>query len=191
MFTNTRNFSVKTLTATMLVGSAAVLSACSFNTGTVAGAESIGFREARFAEISAMRDYRKCRDDALKMDEQARKQGSAAKYLASARLLEKCEAEIGPENKAVAEDERIRAYALSVQNHFKGGDIGKARENLKTFRKAFPDKDLHYSNGASFIDTMEVILGIKSRDDVGAFNVVNMSPALQGELRRLYYWKNH
>ena len=57
--------------------------------------EGIGYRESRFAEISAMSSYRKCRHQALDLDKQARKERTPSRYLASARLIDKCESELG------------------------------------------------------------------------------------------------
>ena len=37
--------------------------------------EGINFREARYSEIEAMRDFRACRDEALQLDSQARASG--------------------------------------------------------------------------------------------------------------------
>src|SRR5688572_9636735 len=99
--------------------------------------EGIGFREARFAEMTAIREWQTCRDEALDLDRQAREEGSTARYLASARLLEKCESDVGPGAKVTA-DERMRAYALGAQNYLKGGDVPKARETLEKMRAAFP-----------------------------------------------------
>ena len=106
----------------MILLTGLLLSACNLHTAQKAE-EAIGYREARFEQISAMRDYRKCRDDAIELDTQARKEGSVARYLASARLLEKCEQQLGPNVAQIAQDERLRAYAISIQNYFKGGNI--------------------------------------------------------------------
>ena len=129
-----------------LLATVGSVSACNMYTADTAR-EGIGYREARFAEISAMRNYRSCRDEAMEIDGQAKSQASPARYLASARLLEKCETELGPEASKVAEEERLRAIALSVQNYFKGGDIAKARRSLQRMKKAFPGHDLHLADG--------------------------------------------
>ena len=138
-----------------------------------------------------MREYRKCRDDALELDTKARKESSTARYLASARLLEKCESELGAEAASAGEEERLRAYALSVQNYFKGGDISQARKNLEKLQKAFPEKDLYWPDGSSFIETMEVILGLKDNPSIGAYSVANVNYDLKAELRRIHYWKKN
>lgn len=166
------------------------LSACNLYTAQTTE-EAIGYREARFAQISAMRDYRRCRDDATNLDAQARKQGSAARYLASARLLEKCEQQLGPNVDNIAKDERLRSYALSIQNYLKGGDIAKARKNLQAFKKAFPDDDLSLADGSSFIDTMEVLLSMHDRPAIGQFSTFNVNQEVKAELRRVHYWKKN
>ena len=165
------------------------LSACT-TTGTNPS-EGIGFREARFEEISAMQQYRQCRDDAVALDEQARSTGNSGRYLASARLIEKCEAELGPEAKGLASEERMRAYALGVQNYLKGGDVAKASETFGKFKQAFPGKDLYYADGSSFSETMAALLGLKEKADYGRFAMLNVNEALKGEMRRVEYWKRN
>ena len=174
-----------------LIAALFALPACTMNMGTNGGVEGIGFREARHAEITAMREWRSCRDDALQLDTQARQESSVARYLASARLLDKCEAELGPEAKSLAPEERMRAYALSIQNHLKGGDVGAARQHLETFKTAFAGHDLYLKDGSSFIETMEILLGLKTRSAVGEVSVANVSGDVKAEMRRNHYWQRH
>ena len=171
-----------------IVLSSAVLSAC---VTTQTFDEGIGYREARFQEVSAMREFRQCRDDALELDRQARMSGDAAKYLASARLLEKCEASIGPGAGSLAKEERMRAYALSIQNHLKGGDVTAARVNLGKFKVAYVDMDLYYADGSSFIDTVEILVGAKKPGATGRFSNANVNRELKAELRRIKHWQKH
>ena len=166
------------------------ISACSMNFEPNV-MEGIGFREARFQEISAMREYRQCRDDGVALDTKARSSGSAGQYLASAKLLEKCETELGQEAANLAEDERMRAYALGIQNFIKGGDMEMASRNMKRFKKAFAGKDLYFTGGASFIDTMESIMGQKRPGELGDFAALNVNGELKSEMRRLRYWKRN
>ena len=114
-----------------------MLAACSADYGAPP-LEGIGYRQARFEQISAMREYRKCRDEGLELDRKARESGSRGTYLASARVLVKCESSLGPDNAGIALDERMRAYALSIQNFFKGGDVEKARDNFDKFKTQSP-----------------------------------------------------
>lgn len=166
------------------------LSAC-VTQGLQTPVEGIGFREARFEEISAMRSYRGCREAALKLDTQARKSGETGRYIASARMLENCEADLGAEAAEVARDERMQAYALSIQNYLKGGDMEKAATNFERFRKAFPGKDLYYTDGSSFIETMEVLLNRKQASDFTQFSNLNVRVELKDEMRRVRYWKRN
>ena len=84
------------LPATLLVGMGLLVTACNVHTGQSAS-EGIGFR-TRFAQISAMRSYRQCRDDVVKLDtRKLGEDGSNSRYLASAKLFEKCEQQVGPD----------------------------------------------------------------------------------------------
>ncbi len=169
---------------------ALALAAC--NTGFPSQPDGgIGFREDRHAEITAMREYRDCRDEALALDAKARQAGSPARYLASARMIEGCEAALGPESARLALEERMRAYALSIQNYFKGGDVATARKNLGKFKIAFAGNDLYYADGASFSDTMSLVLGEADDAALGEFSVANVSPELKAELRRVRYWQRN
>lgn len=150
----------------------------------------IGFREARFEAVTAIRDYRACQEEGLALDKQAFASGSAATYLTSARVLEKCEAKLGPAVAGVGKDERMRVYALSIQNYFKGGDVDAARKNFDSFRAAFPDNDLYYADGTSFVSTMDALIGRREPWSFGEFATLNVSDDLRSEIRRIHYWKS-
>ncbi len=169
-----------------------VPSACTMNLGPKPPAQAgIGFREARFAEISAMREYRQCRDEALILDQQARIAGSAARYLASARLLETCETQLGPEAANIAIEERMRAYGLSVQNTLKAGDVARAQAKLERFTTAFAGYDLYYPDGSSFVETLEILVGQRDAAELGRFSMLNVGDTLKSELRRARYWNQN
>ncbi len=166
----------------------AVLAACS--TGNpLTPREGIGFREDRYREVARAQEFEACRNEALELDAQARGRGSRGAYLTSARVLEKCEAGLG-ETKGVPVEERMRVYALSIQNYFKGGDIESARRNLDTFKNAFPGHDLYFGDGASFLATMEALLGRTEPWTFGEFAALNVNDDVKREMRRLHYWKN-
>ncbi len=171
----------------LLVGVA--LSACvtqppSFGSG-------IDFRESRYNEISAMREYRECRDHALELDREAQAKHDPAKYLASARMIERCEAKLGPDVAGIAVDERMRSYALTIQNHLKGGDIEQARANLDKFTSNFDGRDLYFADGSSFVQTMEVLLGKRGAGSIGRYSDANVNNELKAELRRVRYWERN
>lgn len=172
-----------------LICASVTLSACV--TQPPSFSEGIDFREARYNEISAMREYRQCRDHALELDREARTNHDPAKYLASARMIEKCESALGPDVAGVAEDERMRAYALTVQNHLKGGDVEQARANLDKFSTTFDGRDLYFADGSSFTQTMEVLLGKAGAGDIGRYSAANVNSDLKAELRRVRYWERN
>lgn len=153
--------------------------------------EGIAYREARFAEIAALRRYRECRDEALMLDRQAREAGNPARYLASARLLQRCESDLGAGAAGLAAEERMRAYALAVQNHLKGGDVAAARDGLQRLRAAFPGEDLYYADGSSFTETMDLLLGLGGPGATGALSLANVGADVKAELRRAAYWRQH
>jgi len=175
-----------------LLGAALVsVSACNTLYGNQEQAEGIGYRTARYADISAMREYRECATQALQLDEQARLSKSAAKYIASANLISKCETEVGPEAADIAPEERMRLYGLSIQNYLKGGDIVQARGNLERFEEAFPNQDLYFSDGTSFIETMSALLGREESTSFGKYSMLNVNNELKSEMRRVNYWKTN
>jgi hypothetical protein len=162
------------LTAYILtVGGAVAVAACTHPGGS---GEGIGFRDARFSEMSAIRDWRTCRDEAIGLDHQAHDEASPARYPGGAK---------------VSPDERMRAYALGVQNYLKGGDVPQARETLERLKTAFPGTDFYYANGASFIDTMEFLTGVRDRATVGVLGISNVDEGFKSELRRAQYWKRN
>lgn len=159
----------------------ASLSACV--TQPPAPAEGIGYRAARFAEVEAMRAYRTCRDEGLALDRQARAAGDAGRYLAVARILEGCEADLGPAAIGLNAEERMRAYAVAVLARLKGGDVAGARAALDRFAGAFDGRDLFFDDGASFIDSVTAVL-----DGGTARATANLPRPLADELARVARW---
>tara|TARA_B100000686_G_scaffold354142_1_gene462876 strand:+ start:1482 stop:2057 length:576 start_codon:yes stop_codon:yes gene_type:complete len=172
---------------TVLMLLAITVSACTVHQAP--STSGIGFREQRFADLAAMREFRDCRDEGMKLDRHAAASGSPGTYLTSARVLEQCEKEIGPDQVNVGTEERMQAYALAIQNYFKGRDISSAKDRLKKFKTKFPGHDFYYPDGSSFILTMETLMGMKDRISYGQFSALNVNKALKSEMRRMHYWK--
>lgn len=164
------------------------LSACA--TDVSGPLEGIGYRQARFEQITMMREYRACRDQGVELDRKARSSGASGTYLASAQVLEKCETGLGPESAGIARNERMRTYALSIQNYFKGGDVERSRDNFGKFKNQFTGYDFYYPDGTSFVTTMEALLGQRDRWTFGEFSALNINDGLKSEMRRVLYWKN-
>ncbi|MDX1483430.1 MAG: hypothetical protein R3229_03015 [Alphaproteobacteria bacterium] len=185
-----RNATERAARAACALALTLTLSACFLGTDNDA-AEGIGFRQARFEEMKTIREYRACRAEGMELDKKALASGSAGTYLASAQVLEKCETGLGPgTTDSITREERMRAYALSVQNYLKGGDVTRARENFDRFRTAFPDHDLYYADGTSFISTMEALLGRQEPWTFGEFANLNVKDSVKSEMRRMHYWKD-
>lgn len=153
--------------------------------------EGIGYRDARFEEIAAMREYRSCVDQGVQQTEQADVSGQVAGYLAAAKLLESCEANLGPEAQQVAEEERMQAYAVSIINYIKGGDLAQARSNLENFEAAFPEHDLTLANGNSFIDTVTLLTAGVASSDAQEVAFLNVGRDVRGEMSRVRFWKRN
>jgi hypothetical protein len=175
--------------AATLGASLLALTACNLNQ-TANPLPDTGFREARFAEMQKLQSFRTCRDQALNLDSQARARGSSAAFLTSANVLQKCNADLGTASKSVPENERMRLHALSVINFFKGGDVEMARRQFDGFKAAWPDHDLYFSGGTSFVATAEALLGRTEPQTFGQFLALNVTDEVKSEMRRINHWKN-
>ena len=185
----TKSLKSATRRTAILAVAAVGLAACNITTGDLYPA--IGSRVANFENITAVREYRQCTNDAMVVDQSARQENAPARYTKSAQLIAKCEAGLGERASLVPVEERMRNYALDVQNHFKGGDVVQARANLEKFKATFADKDLYYADGSSFVDTMEILLGLRDYTALGEFSVANVNSVVKAELRRVRYWKTN
>jgi len=183
------SLSPKSVASKMLLfaGAVTVLTACQTMTQESNNA-GIEYRQARFEEVAAMRDYRDCVGEAMALDQQARTNKSAGQYIASAKLIQTCEANLGPNVAGIATEERMRSYGLSIQNYLKGGDIAMAQKSLDNFTTAFAGKDLYYADGSSFTETMSALLNREEATSFGRFSLLNVSKDLKQEMRRKTYW---
>ena len=92
----------------------------------------------------------------------------------------------------VSEEQRMKAYALSVQNYLIGGDVA-GQTNLKKFKQAFGGKDLIYADGTSFLDTYDALFSYTNTDKKSLLNLasLNAKPSVKDEIRRIWYWENN
>ncbi len=123
------------------------------------------------------------------MDKQARHSGNAGQYHQSAVLLERCESKLGAGVVEIGTDERMRAYALGIQNYLKAGDVEKASQGFQRFNQQFPEQDLYFTDGSSYKETMRALLGQVTTNEYGRYSLLNASAALKGEMRRINHWK--
>jgi hypothetical protein len=167
---------------------AITLSACVMNAGANPSA-GIDFRQARYAEVTRIDSFQECREEALLMDRQARARGDSGAYITSAVIMEKCETGLEGSPRGVALDDRMRLAALATVNYLKGGDAEKARRSLSGFKRTFPEKDIYFADGASFIATAELLLGRPKSIGFGEFATMNVNRDVKNEMRRLAHWK--
>ncbi|MBF0368904.1 MAG: hypothetical protein HQL52_05525 [Magnetococcales bacterium] len=176
---------------TLMAAALMVLTGCNANLLAESPPEGIGYRQARFAEIGAMQSFRDCRDQALDLDSQARTTGSQARWLASARLLERCEADLGPQVAGLSQEERMRAYALGIVNYIKGGDLATAAANVQRFEEAFDGNDLYFTDGSSFTDSMKILISQTKPNEFPNYTLLNAPEPLKDEIRRVDYWSRN
>ncbi|PCJ34853.1 MAG: hypothetical protein COA99_14260 [Moraxellaceae bacterium] len=139
------------------------------------------------AEVAAQQQFFDCKQDALALDVSAYEQQSPAQYNASAKTLDHCLSDIDDYRHVVPLEARMQVHALTVLNYLKGGDITKAREQLRSFELSYPDSDLYFSDYTSFVDSLRVIL----RKNAINRRVLNINPMLASEIVRHRYWQTH
>ena len=154
------------------------------------------FEQKQMAAASnAMKQFLRCKQDGVLLDESAREKKSSAQYAASAKTLDQCLADIdeyrdvAPVISAEFVEQKMQVHALTVLNYFKAGDIKHAKLQLRAFELSYPGRDLYFSDYTSFIDSLSLLLGIdtvKSRR-----KVFNVNPTLASEVSRYRYWQRH
>lgn len=148
----------------------------------------LGYRQDRFQEVQALRAFRDCRDQGLDLDRQARSGAEPARSIAGARVLERCESRLPAGSPLPEPAVRAQLLAVAALNRIRGGDIDGARAVLDRLRAGFPDHDLLFEDGASALDTLEVLsAGGPGTADVGG---ANLAAPVRHELARLRHWRS-
>ena len=169
-----------------------VASGCNVTMSGMQGTgEGIGYRQARFVEMNEMKAWRSCQEQALKLDETARSNGSASQYLASAKALKLCETSVSSQTAGINIQERMRSIAVASLNFLRGGNIEKARSTFEDFKTHFKGNDLRFADGSSYLDTMKMLLGMDEPTSIGALSTANVNSSLKAELRRTRYWERN
>jgi hypothetical protein len=172
----------------------AALSACNPATlGSNNTAEVVGFHQMRLGDLQTINNFESCVEEGISRDTMARDNGDPAQFLSSAEILEGCEYHVIDGTHLVPEDQRMKVYALSIQNYFIGGDVAIAKTNLEKFRTTFQGKDLIYADGTSFTDTYDVLFSYTHSDKKSLLNLASMNakPSVKDEVRRVWYWENN
>jgi hypothetical protein len=141
---------------------------------------------------SLSRSYNKCIDDGKKFDALAssRKDAANSLYNKSAKILTDCENLIKENAYIINESERMKNYALTIQNYIKAGNLIQASINFKDFQNTF-NNDLVYEDGSSFTENIESLLGYKDANISGKFALINNSKIIRTELKRINHWSKN
>ncbi|MGB0682355.1 MAG: hypothetical protein ACPGOV_06590 [Magnetovibrionaceae bacterium] len=166
----------------------ATLAACNMNKAQNP-MDGLEFREARYQEMMRLNAFEACREQGLELDRQARARGSAGAFLASAEVLAGCSGELSAAAPQGEEAEVMRTEALAITNYIRGGDVARARALFDGFRESYPDHDLYFADGSSFIATTEALLGRSEPRSFGSFAALNVNKVIKHEMRRLHRWQ--
>ena len=139
----------------------------------------------------ARNEFANCKLDGLALNASARKQQSMAQYFASAQTFDGCLVDIDEHRSVVSLEERMQIHGLTILNYIKGGDVKKARIQLRAFELAYPDKDLYFSDYTSFVDTFRVLLIDSQQHSKSYRRVKNVNRKLLSEISRQRYWQTH
>lgn len=83
----------------------------------------------------------------------------------------------------------MQVHALAISQFLKAGDLASAERQVNIFKSTFPRRDLILEGGASFLQTVELIIGQAPIEQSASASLLNASPALKSELRRHQYWQ--
>lgn len=83
----------------------------------------------------------------------------------------------------------MQVHALAIAQFLKAGDMHAATQQLRAFKSRFPNQDLLLEDGASFIHTVELAIGLVPKEQSASNSLLNASSALKSELRRQQYWQ--
>ena len=139
--------------------------------------------------LNSTREYERCVDEGYFFDKKASdsKDNSISLYSKSAEILSKCDQIVGNYNAIITQDQRMKNYALSIQNYLKSGRLKVASLKLEDFKNKF-DRDLIYSDGSSFIKNTEAILDIANEKKGLDLEMTNSNRKIKSELKRIWYW---
>lgn len=178
---------MKTSTQTMLAASSLLLSACQLNTPNLTA--GIDHRTERFDDIITQKTFMDCKQEGHAFDRQASEQNRQELYLASAEKLLSCESNLGQNAHLIDVQDRMKTYALGIQNKVKGGDVNGASVAFQKFKSYFAGMDLIYENGSSFSASYTALLGANGDADQLKLASINAKPQVKKEVRRIWHWR--
>ena len=140
--------------------------------------------------VVAEENFRDCRRDALAMDASATENRSEAQFLTASRAMSRCVDETIVSGAPIDDEAIMRLQAQSILAQIKGGDTAQAADALTAFELQHSGRDLYLIDSASVIETLHALLGTvpaSARDG----QLLNVSPAVSAEIKRIDYWQTH
>lgn len=83
----------------------------------------------------------------------------------------------------------MQVHALAIAQLLKSGDLQEAVIQLNAFKSRYPRRDLLLDDGASFVHTVELLVGQAPKEQAANGSLLNATPSLKSELRRQQYWQ--
>lgn len=180
---------MKTSTQIILAASAILVSACQLNTPNLNA--SIDHRTERYEDIITQKTFNDCKQEGHTFDRQASEQNRQELYLASANKFLSCESNLGQNAHLVDIQDRMKTYALGIQNKVKGGDVNGASVALQKFKSYFSGMDLIYENGSSFSASYTALLGANGDANLLRLSSINAKPQVKKEVKRIWHWRTN
>jgi uncharacterized protein YceK len=134
--------------------------------------------------------FAQCQGEAMSWSRLAAKESTAALYYSSARAMDHCLADVA-DDEVLDSPVAMQAQALMTMEFIKAGDLDAARTALDEFEDRYPNLDLYFADGASFVESAGLLLGGYVQRDVAAGSLLNVGKKLKSELRRVDYWQQH
>lgn len=151
----------------------------------------VDHRTERYDNIVSQKLFNDCRQEGINFDRQANEQGRPELFLESANQLLSCETSVAGRAHLIDTELRMQTYALAIQNKIKGGDVYGGHEAFLKFTNTFQGRDLIYTNGSSFIDTMHVLFNLTDTKSPLHLAAMNARPKVKDEVRRISYWRSN
>ncbi len=147
--------------------------------------ENAEFRADRAAEVTDHASFSDCNQTAIMLSGQATR---PALYHNSAKQALRCLSDVADNASSISRSERMQLHALAIVNFAKSGEINSAQTELALFMNQYPFDDLYLANGASFTDTMSLMLGEVSPRQAATSSLSNSTRELKSEFRRQQFW---
>jgi hypothetical protein len=83
----------------------------------------------------------------------------------------------------------MQLHATVIVELLKSAELDQAKAELETFKSNYPNKDLFLDNGASLVDSLDLLVGNVPPSEAERDSLLNAHPVLKAEIRRQTYWE--